>query len=122
MNLITNEIETAGSEYIAAGYTVAVLYYRLPLSPLKNDLVCSDPQEPLSDLGHSIKLLIENAVEYHVDITNIVLAGFDSGAHLAALYTSRCEKRGSCPKAQVLHFPLLEIGAKIFTTSSSLKH
>ena len=116
MNLITNEIETAGSEYIAAGYTVAVLYYRLPLSPLKNDLVCSDPQEPLSDLGHSIKLLIENAVEYHVDITNIVLAGFDSGAHLAALYTSRCEKRGSCPTAQVLHFPLLEIGAKIFCT------
>ena len=33
---------------------------------------------------------------------------------MAALYSSVCEKRGSCPRAQVLHFPFLEKGVKIF--------
>jgi len=49
-----------------------------------------------------------------VDVDRMVLSGFSAGGHLASLYSSLCEERHSCPAGQVLHFPFLEKGAKIF--------
>eukprot|EP00546_Thalassionema_frauenfeldii_P015028 CAMPEP_0178914700 /NCGR_PEP_ID=MMETSP0786-20121207/11585_1 /TAXON_ID=186022 /ORGANISM="Thalassionema frauenfeldii, Strain CCMP 1798" /LENGTH=387 /DNA_ID=CAMNT_0020587665 /DNA_START=195 /DNA_END=1355 /DNA_ORIENTATION=+ len=115
MNLIGDTVESAGAQYINAGYTVAVLYYRLPRSPTTtNWLVCSDPWEAIDDLAAAMQLLQTNAAEYHVDPDQIVLSGFSAGGHLASLYSSLCDARASCPRAQVLHFPFLEKGAQIF--------
>ena len=94
---------------------MAVLYYRLPRSSTDRPwLICSDPNEALHDVAEAMKTLTDNSVEYGVDVSNIVISGFSAGGHLAALYSSICEERGSCPRAQVLHFPFLEKGAKIF--------
>jgi len=118
MNLVEDTVNVAGSQYLDAGYTLAVLYYRLPRSPTDRPwLVCSNPQEALDDLAAAIRILRENAEEYHVDPSAVVAAGFSAGGHLAALYAMRCVGPSSCPNAMVLHFPFLETGAKIFCTT-----
>jgi len=115
MNLIGDTVESAGAQYMNANYTVAVLYYRLPRSSTSKPwLVCSDPWEAVEDVAAAMYLLRTNAMEYHVDPEQIVLSGFSAGGHLAALYSSLCEARDACPRAQVLHFPFLEKGAQIF--------
>jgi len=111
MNLVGDTVESAGQQYLDAGYTVAVLYYRLPRSATTTSwLVCSDPYEALDDVSSALTHLLENAADY-----NVVLSGFSAGGHLASLYSSLCNARSSaCPAGQVLHFPFMEKGSKIF--------
>ena len=117
---------SAGSQYIAAGYTLAVLYYRLPLSPTDAEddehLVCNDPRETEKDLNAAMDVLHKNAAEYRVNPNQIVFSGFSAGGHLAALHSARCSRRGSCPKAQVLHYPYLDAGAMIFCSEVGTKY
>lgn len=116
MNLIGDTVESAGQEYLDEGYTLAVLYYRLPRSPDNMPwLVCSDPHEALEDLEAAMIFLRNNHEEYHVDPEAIVTSGFSAGGHLAALYGTTCGVE-YCPNAMVLHFPFLETGSKIFCT------
>jgi len=117
MNLVEGTIDSAGSSYLAAGYTLAVLYYRLPRSPTNQSwLVCSEPEEAFDDLAAAIDVLQENAEEFYVNPSAIVTAGFSAGGHLAALHATKCIGNSACPNAMVLHFPFLETGAKIFCT------
>jgi len=118
MNLVEGTIDSAGSSYLAAGYTLAVLYYRLPRSATNQPwLVCSDSDEALDDLAAAIHVLRDNAEEFYVNPSAIVTAGFSAGGHLAALYATKCIGTSSCPNAMVLHFPFLEAGAQIFCTA-----
>lgn len=115
MTLQNDTVESAGLQYLEAGYTLAVLWYRLPRSATSQSwLVCSDPMEAVEDVAAAMAHLQENAAEYNVDVDQIVLSGFSAGGHLASLYSTTCVERGSCPRGQVLHFPFLEKGSKIF--------
>jgi len=114
MNLVAGTIENPGTSYVDAGYSLAVLNYRLPRSPtVKPWLVCSDPHEALDDVAAAINHLHGNAEVYGIDSGRIVIAGFSAGGHLAAWYGITCTKRGSCPAAMVLHFPFLTKGSQI---------
>ena len=93
-----------GQQYLDAGYTLAVLYYRLPRSATTTSwLVCSNPYEAVDDVAAA-----------NVDANQIVFSGFSAGGHLASLYSSLCGAQIACPTGQVLHFPFMEKGSKIF--------
>ena len=91
MSLVGDTVESAGQQYLDAGYTLAVLYYRLPRSATTTSwLVCSNPYEAVDDVAAAMTHLQENAVEYNVDANQIVFSGFSAGGHLASLYSSLC--------------------------------
>lgn len=92
-----------------------MLYYRLPRSATTTSwLVCSNPYEAVDDVAAAMTHLQENAVEYNVDANQIVFSGLSAGGHLASLYSSLCGAQIACPTGQVLHFPFMEKGSKIF--------
>ena len=114
-NLIDDIVEDIVPQYINGGYNVAVLYYRLPRSATTQSwLVCSDPWEAIEDVSSAMEVLNDNSQQYNIDTSQIVLSGFSAGGHLAVLYSSICERKDLCPRAQVLHFPFLEKGSKLF--------
>jgi len=120
INLVGKPIAgSAGESYFEAGYTLAVLYYRLPRSKEKSWVVCSDPMETLEDVKLAMNELHTNAVEYHVNTSAIITSGFSAGGHLAALHGTTClgDVDNHCPLAMVLYFPYLETGARIFCTT-----
>ena len=68
-----------------------------------------------SDQRAAMQVLKENSTEYNINPGQVVISGFSAGGHLAALYSSICREDGRpCPQAQVLHYPYLKTGAKIF--------
>jgi len=97
-------------DYIAAGYTLAILHYRLPrdLADLKK--VCSDPYDALIDLKFAMEHLKKKGA------SKIVIAGSSAGGHLVALYGTTCDEN-LCPDAMVLHSPWLEGGAQVFCST-----
>lgn len=116
---VTDTISSAGAEYIQAGYTVAILYYRLPLSMVESesDTVCADPMEAYHDVVSAHTHIYERHKMYNIDRNKIVISGFSAGAHLGAYFGSKCKIRHECPAAQVLHYPYLTIGSKIMCSS-----
>lgn len=117
MNLVQGTVDTAGQSYLDAGYTLAVLWYRIPRSSTnKQWLVCSDPFEAYADVEAAMMFLRANAGDYNIDPSAIVASGFSAGGHLASFYATTCTT--DCPNAMVLHFPWLETGAKVFCTNT----
>jgi len=117
IKLSLGKIRNALPWYLDAGYTVAVLYYRLCRSSEQHWLVCSNPYEAFDDVKMAMEKIHANIEEYHVDPSKIVMSGFSAGGHLTALYSTLCTKEEiHCPSAVVLHFPYLETGARVFCT------
>lgn len=73
------ENEIVALQYLAAGYAVAVVAYRLldqaPVYPTA-----------LSQLATVVRTFHQQAATYAVDAKHILLVGFSAGGHLAALY------------------------------------
>lgn len=74
-HLSERESEPIALKMIAAGYHAFILRYHV--SPVTYPV-------QLLELAESIRLIRENAMEWHIDTNRIVVAGFSAGGHLAA--------------------------------------
>ncbi|AWE41471.1 alpha/beta hydrolase [Actinobaculum sp. 313] len=74
------EADPVALRFLAAGYNVAVLRYRVGAD--------SRYPLPLRDLAAALVVIRENAEELGTDPERIVLCGFSAGGHLAATFAS----------------------------------
>ena len=106
------EAERIALFYTAAGFHVFILDHRV--APHTHPL-------PLLDAAKSIKLIRENANDWHVDPEKIAVCGFSAGGHLAASIStmwndkeifSEDEEKNLChkPDATVLAYPVITSG------------
>ena len=90
------EADPVAMAYLKAGYQALILRYtctpkgRWPL--------------PLEDYEHAMKLIEENAEEWHINTTKIAVVGFSAGGHLAACAATIAEHK---PAAAVLVYPAI---------------
>ncbi|MFC6288737.1 alpha/beta hydrolase [Levilactobacillus angrenensis] len=103
------ENEIVALQYLAAGYAVAVVAYRLIDQP---------PVYPtaLYQLAQVVAAFHRHAETYAIDAQRILLVGFSAGGHLAALYadlwpqlaqTCRVPSRDCAVQAVVLAYPVI---------------
>ncbi|NEG70518.1 alpha/beta hydrolase [Bifidobacterium choloepi] len=73
------EAEPIAIQYLAAGFNAFVLHYS-----------CSPSTYPtqLLEVAAAMRLLHDNAVEWHVDADRIAVVGFSAGGHLAANFAT----------------------------------
>lgn len=78
------------------GINAFVLHYRV-----KEKAIFPNP---ILDLVHAVKDLINNQKQYHVDMTNYAIFGFSAGGHMAGLYGTReyGYKKYDLPKPNLL--------------------
>ena len=69
------EGECIAMRYLAMGYHAAVLHYSVAPARFPTALL---------ELGAAMKLIHENAADWHVDTANIFVQGFSAGGHLSA--------------------------------------
>lgn len=133
------EAEPVAIEFLSKGYNVFVLHYSTMASKrmveeglsyedarlnIEDFILASEDQPsqfpiPLVELALSMKHIKENALEYHVDVDNIITCGFSAGANLASLlgvyWNSKwlndllgTEKETLRPKAQILSYGYMD--------------
>ncbi|AYM01673.1 alpha/beta hydrolase [Levilactobacillus brevis] len=106
---IDREKEVVALQYLAAGYAVAIVAYRLVDQP---------PVYPaaLYQLTHVVAEFHQHATTYAIDAHRILLVGFSAGGHLAALYadlwpqlaqTCRLPSADCAVQALVLAYPVI---------------
>jgi len=59
---------------------------------------------PLEDYESAMKLIIDNADTWHIDLNRLVVSGFSAGGHLAACAITLSEFR---PAAAILTYPVI---------------
>ena len=79
------------------GIALIVLKYRMPHG---------NPMVPVSDAEQAIKIVRRNAVEWHIDRTNIGIMGFSAGGHLASTIATHSTGEAA-PNFQILFYPVI---------------
>ena len=79
------------------GIALIVLKYRMPHG---------NPMVPISDVEQAIKTVRRNAVEWHIDRTQIGIMGFSAGGHLASTIATRSTGEAA-PNFQILFYPVI---------------
>lgn len=79
------------------GIALIVLKYRMPHG---------NPMIPVSDAEQAIKIVRRNAVEWHIDRTNIGIMGFSAGGHLASTIATHSTSEAA-PNFQILFYPVI---------------
>lgn len=79
------------------GIALIVLKYRMPHG---------NPMVPISDAEQAIKIVRRNAVEWHIDRTNIGIMGFSAGGHLASTIATHSTGEAA-PNFQILFYPVI---------------
>ena len=79
------------------GIALIVLKYRMPHG---------NPMIPVSDAEQAIKIVRRNAVEWHIDRTNIGIMGFSAGGHLASTIATHSTSE-TAPNFQILFYPVI---------------
>lgn len=79
------------------GIALIVLKYRMPHG---------NPMIPVSDAEQAIKIVRRNAVEWHIDRTNIGIMGFSAGGHLASTIATHSISEAA-PNFQILFYPVI---------------
>ena len=70
------------------GYTVFVLFYRLP-----GDGWAAGPDQPLQDAQRGLRLVRAQAAAMRFDPARVAIMGFSAGGHLAASLTTRFDAK-----------------------------
>jgi acetyl esterase/lipase len=79
------------------GIALIVLKYRMPHG---------NPMVPISDAEQAIKTVRKNAVNWHVDRTQIGIMGFSAGGHLASTIATHSTGEAA-PDFQILFYPVI---------------
>ncbi|MCG9793706.1 alpha/beta hydrolase [Flavobacterium algicola] len=77
---MTNEGYSIAQKLNENGITAFILKYRLPSDGIMVDKTIG----PLQDAQQALKLVRENATEYHTDANKVGIMGFSAGGHLAS--------------------------------------
>ena len=79
------------------GIALIVLKYRMPHG---NHAV------PISDAEQAMKIVRQNAIEWHIDPHNVGIMGFSAGGHLASTIATH-SKGEAAPDFQILFYPVI---------------
>ena len=79
------------------GIALIVVKYRMPHG---NHLI------PISDAEEAIRTVRRNAVEWHIDRTDVGIMGFSAGGHLASTIATH-SKGDAAPNFQILFYPVI---------------
>ena len=79
------------------GIALIVVKYRMPHG---------NPMVPISDAEQAIKIVRRNAVEWHIDRTDIGIMGFSAGGHLASTIATHSTGEAA-PNFQILFYPVI---------------
>lgn len=79
------------------GIALIVLKYRMPHG---NYVV------PISDAEQAMKIVRQNAAEWHIDPHNVGIMGFSAGGHLASTIATH-SKGEAAPNFQILFYPVI---------------
>ena len=79
------------------GIALIVVKYRMPHG---------NPMIPISDAEQAIKTVRRNAVEWHIDRTDIGIMGFSAGGHLASAIATHSTGE-TAPNFQILFYPVI---------------
>ena len=79
------------------GIALIVLKYRMPHG---NYVV------PISDAEQAMKIVRQNAAEWHIDTHNVGIMGFSAGGHLASTIATH-SKGDAAPNFQILFYPVI---------------
>ena len=79
------------------GIALIVLKYRMPHG---------NPMVPISDAEQAIKTVRRNAVDWHIDRTQIGIMGFSAGGHLASTIATHSTGEAA-PNFQILFYPVI---------------
>ena len=79
------------------GIALIVVKYRMPHG---------NPMIPISDAEQAIKTVRRNAVEWHIDRTNVGIMGFSAGGHLASTIATHSTGEAA-PNFQILFYPVI---------------
>ena len=79
------------------GIALIVLKYRMPHG---------NPMVPISDAEQAIKTVRKNAVNWHIDRTQIGIMGFSAGGHLASTVATHSTGEAT-PNFQILFYPVV---------------
>lgn len=79
------------------GIALIVVKYRMPHG---------NPMIPISDAEQAIKTVRRNAVEWHIDRTQVGIMGFSAGGHLASTIATH-SKGDAAPNFQILFYPVI---------------
>ena len=79
------------------GIALIVLKYRMPHG---------NPMVPVSDAEQAIKTVRRNAVDWHIDRTQIGIMGFSAGGHLASTVATHSTGEAA-PNFQILFYPVI---------------
>ena len=79
------------------GIALIVVKYRMPHG---------NPMIPISDAEQAIKTVRRNAVEWHIDRTQIGIMGFSAGGHLASTIATHSTGEAA-PNFQILFYPVI---------------
>ena len=79
------------------GIALIVLKYRMPHG---------NPMVPISDAEQAIKTVRKNAVNWHIDRTQIGIMGFSAGGHLASNVATHSTGEAA-PNFQILFYPVI---------------
>ncbi|MBR2205612.1 MAG: alpha/beta hydrolase [Prevotella sp.] len=79
------------------GIALIVLKYRMPHG---------NPMVPVSDAEQAIKTVRNNAVNWHIDRTQIGIMGFSAGGHLASTIATHSTGEAA-PNFQILFYPVI---------------
>lgn len=103
------------SPLMAAGFTVFILYYRLP-----GEGHAQAADVPLQDAQRALRLIRHRAAEWQLDPNRIALMGFSAGGHLAASLGTRLDAKvyeavdaaeglSARPDALALIYPVIDM-------------
>ena len=109
-HLSEREADPVAFEYLAKGYNAFVLYYSL------NEAAVFP--KPIVDLSQALKIIRENADEWHITKDKIAVCGFSAGGHLCASLgvhwnlpevqeKSGCMNGENQPNALILCYPVI---------------
>ena len=79
------------------GIALIVLKYRMPHG---------HPMVPVSDAEQAIRMVRKNAVEWHIDRTQVGIMGFSAGGHLASTIATHSTGEAA-PNFQILFYPVI---------------
>lgn len=79
------------------GIALIVLKYRMPHG---------NPMVPVSDAEQAIKTVRQNAVNWHIDRTQVGIMGFSAGGHLASTIATHATGEAA-PNFQILFYPVI---------------
>ena len=103
----TTEARPVSDKFTDAGYAAFILHYSVGEAAVFDDKGW-EGFPPANDLIAALRLLHENAAEYMIDKTRIILAGFSAGGHLCAgaCYSGLLAKAGLLPRALILSYAM----------------